>query len=279
MLNIRYLYPNFKKKCLTFSYDDGVIQDLKFLNFIKNTKFKVTFNLNSGLSKQIKYRDGIDNSRLDLTMNKDVYINHEIASHGLYHFHMEKLNYEDNYKQIKEDIVNLKSIFQKDIKGFVYPYGTYNQDTINALKDLNVKYSRTTKATYSFALPKDFLLWNPTLSHSDEKLMSIIEKFKKTDVELALLYIWGHTYEFENQNNWEVLLSIIKELDNQEDIAYLTNIEIYEYLNALKNVIINCNKLINNSSVDLYLKIDGKNRILTANSMLELEGEFTWKKF
>ncbi len=268
---IKFLYPNFKSKCLTFSFDDGVIQDKKFLSYIKNTSFKVTFNLNSGLFSQIKFRDGIDNSRLNKEEASLLYLNHEVASHSLYHFHLENLNYEENYYQIKEDIINLETIFNRKINGFAYPYGKYNNETLKALKTCNIKYARTTFSTYEFSIPNNFLLWNPSIHYNDKRLIELVEKFKSSDEELALFYIWGHTYEFENQNNWYILDYLKKELDNNENIAYLTNIEVYTYLIALKNVIINNDEIYNNSQVDIYLKINDEYIILEANSKLNLK--------
>lgn len=279
MIKIVPLYPDFKPKCLTFSYDDGVIQDLKFLSLIRKTSFQVTFNLNSGLFRQIKFRDGVDNSRLDNNELRKIYYPYEIASHSLYHFHMEKLNYADNFFQIKEDIDNLKKIFFYKIRGFAYPFGTYSLDTIKALKENNIAYARTTHSTYDFLLPSDFLLWNPTIHHNDIKLKEVVENFQKTTAPLALLYIWGHTYEFENQNNWEIINYLSNELDNKKDIAYLSNIEIFDYINALRNVIIKSQTIINPTNQTIYLKIDDEFVKLEPSGKIDLKGDFIWKKF
>lgn len=279
MIVIKALYPGFKKKCLTFSYDDGVIQDKVFLDKIKNTCFKATFNLNSGLFSTIKYRDGKDNSRLDNKNLKEIYQNHEISAHSLYHFHMENLDYKSNLKEISSDILNLKEIFSCDILGFAYPFGKYNSFTVEALKKCGIKYARTTLSTYDFSLPDDFIFWNPSIHHNDEKLIPLVDKFLNTDKELSLLYIWGHTYEFENQNNWGIIDNLISLLNNKDDIAYLTNIEIYNYINALRSVIINNNEIYNNSSQDLYLQIDETYIILKPHEKIAVKGEFLWKKY
>ena len=135
MNKIKCFYPNFKSKCFTMSYDDGVIQDVRFINYLNEYGIKATFNLNSGLFSLLKFRDGVDNSRLSLNDVKKLYNGHEIASHSLYHFHLERLNYEENFTQIEKDINNLKEIFNQNIFGFVYPYGTYSNDTIDVLKN------------------------------------------------------------------------------------------------------------------------------------------------
>ena len=41
-------FPNGKLKALTLSYDDGVEQDIKFVEILNKYGLKCTFNLNSG---------------------------------------------------------------------------------------------------------------------------------------------------------------------------------------------------------------------------------------
>ena len=40
-------FPEGKAKAVTFSYDDGVRQDLKFSDVLEKYQIKATFNLNS----------------------------------------------------------------------------------------------------------------------------------------------------------------------------------------------------------------------------------------
>ena len=46
---IKKLYPNGKSKAFNVSYDDGVLQDVRFVNLLNQYGLKGTFNLNSGL--------------------------------------------------------------------------------------------------------------------------------------------------------------------------------------------------------------------------------------
>lgn len=266
----RFCYVGFKDKCLTFSYDDGVIQDIEFIKRIKDSGFKVTFNLNSNLFGEIKFREGIDNSRIKKEYIHDLYQDFEVASHSLNHLHMENISYEDNYLEIKNDVNNLSAIFQRDIKGFAYPYGKYSDDTLKALKDNNMLYARTTKSTYDFSLPEDLLLWHPTIHHRDEKIWDVIDKFLSSTKELSLLYIWGHTYELENNKQWDYIDKFVDKLAHKDDIAYLTNEEIASYILALREVKEENNYLINHSTLPIYLKIDDKNICLLPQEKIEL---------
>lgn len=44
--------------------------------------------------------------------------------------------------------------------------------------------------------------------------------------------MWGHSYEFENNNNWDILKNFCKTAGGREDIWYATNIEICDYISA-----------------------------------------------
>ena len=44
--------------------------------------------------------------------------------------------------------------------------------------------------------------------------------------------MWGHSYEFENNNNWVILKNFCKTAGGREDIWYATNIEICDYISA-----------------------------------------------
>lgn len=269
MSKIKICYPGFKSKCFTLSYDDGVLQDIPFLEMINMYGVKCTFNLNSGLLSQIKYRDGVNNSRLGINEIKKIYIGHEIASHSLYHFHMENLTYKENDYQIREDIKNLKEIFNVKIKGFAFPFGTYNKNTLEVLKENGIMYARTTKPSHSFNVNVDNLLeFNPTCSHSDKKLKDLAIEFLTTNLELALFYVWGHTYEFENNKNWNLLKMLLEILKDDKDIAYLTNIDAFKYICEAKKIEFNDDYIINNSSVDIYIKIDGVDVILKSKEKL-----------
>ncbi len=264
MNNIQICYPGFKRKCFTLSYDDGVLQDIPFLEMINFYGVKATFNLNTGLFGQIKYRNGINNSRLKEEELLNIYEGHEIASHSMYHYHLENKDYETNYVQIKKDKEILESMFNTVVKGFAYPFGTYSTDTIDVLKKLGFVYARTTKPSYKFTLDEDYLLLKPTCSHSDKKLINLALEFIDSKEKLALFYVWGHTYEFANNNNWGLFRELLEILKNDKDIAYLTNIEAITYLIESKKIDITNTTIFNNSDIDLFFIVNNEEIIIKA---------------
>ena len=93
----------------------------------------------------------------------------------------------------------------------------------------------------TFRLPEDFLAWVPPAHHNNPAVFTYIEKFKHAgygpDVYgdyryPRLLYIWGHSFEFENNGNWDRMEKICQALEGMEDTYYATNIEICDYVTA-----------------------------------------------
>ena len=48
-----------------------------------------------------------------------------------------------------------------------------------------------------------------------------------------MMYVWGHSYEFTDKDNWEVMEEFCKLVSNKEDIWYATNIEIVDYMDVV----------------------------------------------
>lgn len=265
MKKVNFTYPNGFKKAFTLSYDDGVYQDIRFIEIINKYNLKATFNLNSGVPAGTSWNcDGVDIVRMDLNKTVDLYKGHEIAIHSLTHPDLVKLSKEDIKKEILEDKINLEKIYNTEVSGMAYPFGTYDEDVINVIREIGVSYSRTVKDTEKFILPDNFLKWHPTCRHENPKLMTLAEEFlNSTSSDMSLFYVWGHSYEFDVNNNWNIIEDLAKYISNKDNVWYATNKEIYNYITALKSVEVleDDKKIINKSNMDIYAEID-KNLIL-----------------
>ncbi|GKU23461.1 polysaccharide deacetylase family protein [Clostridium folliculivorans] len=239
MAIIKQLFPRGIKKAFTLSYDDGITQDKRLVNIFNKYNLKATFNLNSGLQNE----DGsfVINDLLIKRINEneivDVYRGHEIAIHGLRHLSLTDITKELVIKEILEDKQNHEKIFGYPVRGMAYPYGVYNKTVFEVLETLGVAYSRTVNNHGKFDLPLNYLEWNPTAHHNVANLMSVAERFIKEEFNsLGIFYLWGHSYEFDLYNNWQVIEELCKYVSNKEDIWYATNIQIIDYLTALNGL-------------------------------------------
>ena len=74
-MSLRYFFPGFRSKALTFSYDDGQQYDRRLVELFNHYRLKATFHLVSGLFD----RDPWVSSR----EVRDLYQGHEISCHTL----------------------------------------------------------------------------------------------------------------------------------------------------------------------------------------------------
>ena len=81
-----------------------------------------------------------------------------------------------------------------------------------------------------------------------------------------LFYLWGHSYEFNDDDNWQIIEEFAQYIGGREEIWYATNGEIYEYVQAFNRLQFSANgNLIHNpSAIDVYLCHRGKNVLVPA---------------
>lgn len=219
-------------KYLTFSYDDGFIEDRELVRLFNKYNIKGTFNINTGLYKWEEARHIQKEEQLIL------YKGHEIAVHTLLHKHLEELNKEEITKEIKDDKDNIFNYFGVNPVGMAYPFGTYNDEVIKIARELGIKYSRTVISTHDFSVCKYPMELTATCHHNDPKLMDYAREFIKLDGSKNdyVFYVWGHSYEFDEKNtklNFSEFEEFLKLIANRQDIKYLTNKDVLKELNII----------------------------------------------
>lgn len=223
---------NGKKKAVTFSFDDGVTQDIRLVEILNKYGLKGTFNLNSGLlglPNRLEHLK-VNHTKIKASEVKTVYAGHEVAVHSLTHPTLVGLDEETIIRQVEEDRKALEELCGYPIVGMAYPNGP-NDDRVAAIIANNspIKYSRTTTSTHSFKVQKENLLrYNPTVSYIEDCLEELVDKFLASESEEdQLLYIWGHSYEMDAKLiSWEKFEEICQKLANRDDIFYGTNKEV-----------------------------------------------------
>ena len=226
-----------KRKALTFSFDDGNLDDKPLIAILNKYGLKGTFNLNSGLLtqnvpwnykglKQIRHFNYCDINGL--------YRGHEIAAHSYTHPDLTKLSYSDTVNQIMLDKKLLEFLFNCKIQGFAYPLGTFNDEIGDILLKNGIKYGRTTIPTYCFDLPENPIFWNPTCHFTDEAVESLAHEFINCEADNAVFYIWGHSYELLTDEDFERFENLCKLLSGRDDIAYYTNIQVIDSIKDLR---------------------------------------------
>lgn len=224
-----------KNKVFTLSYDDGVVQDEKLVEIINPYGIKCTFNLNSdfiGSKNHWKYKN-LEVTYLDPKKAKSIYAGHEIAVHTCSHPHLEQLARPDILQEIQADRQKLQELFSRHVSGMAYPFGTYNDTVLSVLRECGILYSRTVVSTHSFAPPPDPLEWHFTCHHKDPALMELAEQFCRLETEApAIFSVWGHSYEFEGDDNFDIMQQLCEYMAQQSTVHFATNTEIIHALHT-----------------------------------------------
>ncbi len=259
-MNNRYQFMRFpegKLKAVTFSYDDGVRQDIRLVEIFDKYGVKGTFNINS-----LMMGDSETHGRLmPNEVKKYIYDRgHEVATHGANHRAPLKQRPIEVIRDTLDCRLGLEEMMGGAIiRGMAYPdsgIGVYTsgsahyEEVKQLLSSLDIAYSRTLGGDNDgFAIPEDFYAWMPTAHHNNARIFEFIDKFLAFSDDISyygdkipkLFYIWGHSYEFDRNDNWDRMEQICERLSGKEDTWYATNIEIYDYVRAYESLVYSAN--------------------------------------
>lgn len=247
MLKIYKAFPGGKHKVLTLSYDDGKLADRRLVAIFNKYDIKATFNLNSGLCH--------DDNRIPPDEWVDLYKGHEVATHTVTHPTIDRCPTIEIIEEYLNDKKFLESVMGYPVRGHAYPNGSYSKRVEGILETLGIKYGRIIGDEYAstyatllakekcgidvvgdtngFAFPENFLEWKATCHHN-HNLLGFADSFLslKKKQYLNMMYVWGHSYEFDRDDNWDVIEEFCRRVSHQDDIWYATNIQIVDYMEA-----------------------------------------------
>jgi peptidoglycan/xylan/chitin deacetylase (PgdA/CDA1 family) len=225
---------NGKNKAVTFSFDDGVRQDIRLIEIFNKYGLKGTFNLNSGFLglEGTLFRNGrtVRHDKISENEIKSVYNGHEVAVHTLTHPNLTELDKDEIIRQVELDRKRLSEICGYEVVGMAYPCGGVNNDDRVAeiiRENTGVLYARGLESTYSFQPQDNLLRFKPTVYYIEDCLDDVVDRFLKEKSDTpSLLYIWGHSYEMDAEYiSWEKFEQVCKRLSHHPDVFYGTNKE------------------------------------------------------
>lgn len=278
-------FPGGKAKAVTMSYDDGVKDDIRFLETINKYKMKCTFNL---VGNNVKNEIGLSKEFIKENMLGK---GHEVANHGFNHRALDSVRTIEGVQEVLNSRLTLEQELGIIIRGMAFPDRTVNrfqkplvyEKVKNYLKELDIVYARCAGGDNDkFELPEDWYNWTATAHHNNPQIMEYIDKFinlNLSDLYIAsrspkLFYVWGHSFEFDRKNNWELLDDICKKLSGREDIWYATNIEIYEYVQAYDSLVYSADGTLvyNPTLIDVWFDIDGSVHCVKSGETKKIDG-------
>lgn len=257
-------FPEGRAKALSFTFDDGTVEDAWLADRFGELGMRGTFNLNSGLFPA----PGTDLSTLDPDIFPVRDIQHrmtaeeavaaldrpcvEIASHGSLHADPTLLDTPSLVWDMMSDRHALETLFRRPVTGYAYPQGAFDAKSIEAAKTCGYEYARTACMTHGFDLPSDPMTLAPTCSFADPAAEELAEKFLAFEPTTGMYWnttkavffnIFGHTYEMNVHDGLKDRFdSLLCTLAGHDDVWYATNIEVVRYVKAFNSLIFSADR-------------------------------------
>ncbi|MBK8898665.1 MAG: polysaccharide deacetylase family protein [Candidatus Competibacteraceae bacterium] len=185
------------------SWDDGVVDDLHLTELLRRYGATATFNLNPGLHQSrraFSWRYGDKEVwRLGQEELAAVYAGFEIANHSMTHPNLPDLASADLAREVGESRRILQDWFQQPVRGFCYPFGTWNHAVKEAVRAAGHVYARTVAEGASVFPPSDPLEFGVGCRFADPAFWSRYEQAKAND---GVFFFWGHSYELTDDGMW-----------------------------------------------------------------------------
>jgi peptidoglycan-N-acetylglucosamine deacetylase len=254
-------FPKNKRIAVTTSFDDGQTFDRHIVAAFNQWGLKGTFNLNSGKlqRKGVPAEEG-NRIPLDASEIADLYRGHEVALHTVSHPRLDRLDPSQIVEEVLSDRQALEDLVGYPVRGMAYPFGAYNRSIMDLMRGLGLAYVRTCETAEKCFPPIDPMAWGST-AHQYAAHPSVPERFEKIYANprySGVFFVWGHGFEFHDKNDWAGLERIYRPLSGKEDVWYCTNIELFDYEECRKRVILGANKktAYNPSAQPVTLKVD-----------------------
>ena len=258
---IRKLYPGGKTKAFNISYDDGVIQDVRFVELLNRYGLKGTFNLNYGLMRSgftWQHECGMTVRRLREEEVCAIYEGHEIASHSYSHPYFDNMEEMDILKELGADKFFLEKLTCREVAGYATPFYYYSDLMADCVRHCGFEYARISEESNDYSVPADFYRWRGSKFHWDSDLEDFVRGFLETEQELALCQLVGHSYDLDVMNLWESMERMCCWVSENSDVWAVTHIELVRYLRNMKLARITDSEIINESRAELWFAVDGR---------------------
>ena len=234
------------RKFFAWSFDDGLEQDKKIIEILREYGLGATFHLNSGLFGEQTYEgrignlgmiekpyDSFDPRRFHLLKYaphfripedeiRQVYQGFEIASHTSHHVNLLRCTKEQRTQEIITDVTALSALSNQKVTGFAYPYGAGAKKCRDALQAAGIEYARLALTKADFRFPEDPLAMPLSCWHISPKTFERLNEFFSMEAEEDLFFLmFAHGYEFDfntRESNWDKFRRICEAVAARDDV-------------------------------------------------------------
>jgi hypothetical protein len=193
-------------------WDDGVTHDIRLVELLRRHGARATFNLNAGLHARERqlgwHHQGREVWRLGVDELRSVYDGFCIANHTLTHPRLDELPTEAARHEIREGRARLQALFDQPVRGFVYPFGAFNDTVAQAARDAGHCYARTTGAAPAGIDALDAMAVAPSGHFLASDFWERLDRARPSGV----FWFWGHSYELVSEAMWAAFEAALAQL-------------------------------------------------------------------
>ncbi len=288
-------FPGWVRKSISFTIDDGNLEmDKKFIDIVKPYGIKGTFNIGNfhfdklspegyrafyegyEIANHCRYHPYAFADGVEYVIKDTPHPEHAESENTVYATEVEGLFCKENPKGwrnitdaknyirfTRECTAIIKEVFGAQKVGFVWPFGRQRSAELFELLKKEPFYAMrqtgSTKDAQDFNIPADRTAWSYNANHSE--LLSVSESFAAypDDGTLKALIFGVHSIDFERSENWCDLEKFAREFGNRpEEYWYATNVEIFDYEDAVNALTVTDEKIENPTDIAVYITVDGE---------------------
>lgn len=309
MADFEICYPNYSKKAITFTMDDGnLTYDSMLISIVSPGGIKGTFNLTGCnfdnhtredyvrtylgyeianhckahpycISDGAKYVIADGPFSLDTAEEDKLYPHKDYT--GLYYIHLPRgwrLTAEPSLYCELIDIAKqeIEDVFGGQCRDFVWPF--CEQDSALVMEHLVASGYRSVRRTGctlnkdNFAVPFDKLHWSYNAGHGNLLEVAAMYEAAEDDGNLKMFAFGVHSIDFERSGKWDDLRKFTARYGGRpQDYWYATVGEIFNYASCAAKAVVDGGYIINKSDSTIYLKRRGKCMTLAPGCKLSIK--------
>ena len=257
---VRKLYPGGKSRAFNISYDDGVVQDIRFVELLNRYGLKGTFNLNYGLMHQNftwQHESGMTVRRIPEDQIRELYAGHEIASHSYSHPWFDHMEEAEILRELGADKFFLEKLTGREVAGYATPFYYYSDLMEDCVRNCGFAYARISEESGDYSVPDNFYRWRGSKFHWDDDLEDFVDGFLATHQELAMCQVVGHSYDLDVMDRWDLMERVCRRVGQNPDVWAAAHIELVRYLSAMRLAKITDHSIENESDAALWFEVNG----------------------
>ena len=184
--------------------------------------------------------------------------------------------YPERYNELMDETTErFNAIFGEGaVRSFVWPFGQQvdHEKVLEHVAEIGFYGARDAGRPHAgFTLPANRLQWK--YCAMDHNLVEMMEQYEALpdDGELKFFSFGVHSIDYERNNTWKNLIAFCEKYAGRSDEYYYGTIgDIFDYEDAIKALKITDDEIVNNSSLTVYLKVDGEKITVAPRSTYKL---------